>query len=66
MAKTQLPSEIARLRQQTRRTFLGDCQVGLGALALSTLMSADATPAAERTTNPLQPREPHFQPRTAV
>ena len=63
MAKKKPSSEFARLRQQTRRTFLGDCQVGLGALALSTLMAADSTPAVERTTNPLQPRDPHFRPR---
>jgi hypothetical protein len=46
----------------TRRWFLKDCAVGLGALALHTLAggSADAAPAMN---DPLTPRSPHFPPR---
>jgi hypothetical protein len=47
----------------TRRHFLRDCHVGLGALALSLLerpqLSADE-PAPRDPANPLAPRPPHF------
>ncbi len=44
----------------TRRHFLRDCQIGLGALALGTLLGerAGANPPAD---NPLSPRQPHFR-----
>ena len=46
----------------TRRHFLRDSQLGLGSLALATLMngSTQATPPENRT-NPLRPRPGHFQ-----
>ncbi|MCC6417538.1 MAG: DUF1501 domain-containing protein [Gemmataceae bacterium] len=45
----------------TRRHFLRDCQVGLGALALATL-TGETAPAANRSSdNPLTPRPPHFR-----
>jgi hypothetical protein len=46
----------------TRRWFLKDCAVGLGALALRTLLgeNADAAPAG---IDPLAPKAPHFPPR---
>src|SRR5580700_8827772 len=46
----------------TRRWFLKDCAVGLGALALHTLVGETAS-AAPQTTDPLAPRSPHFPPR---
>jgi hypothetical protein len=51
------------LQTQTRRAFLRDCQVGLGGIALSTLLCRDAaaTPDSEiNDINPLAPRQPHF------
>jgi len=45
----------------TRRWFLKDCAVGLGALALHTL--AGETAAAPQTSDPLAPRSPHFPAR---
>src|SRR5688572_20503772 len=48
-------------RALTRRHFLKDCQVGLGAIALSSLSAAagrTATPNAAD--HPLAPRKPHF------
>ena len=45
----------------TRRWFLRDCGVGLGAVALSSLLASDAPAAA--TANPLAPRQPHFAPK---
>src|SRR5437899_1822792 len=45
----------------TRRHFLRDCQIGLGGLALATMMNGNlkADPPQEQA-NPLRPRPPHF------
>ncbi|HEV3343272.1 MAG TPA: sulfatase, partial [Pirellulales bacterium] len=48
-----------RAHTATRRHFLKDCQFGLGALALSSLVGPDAQ-AATSVVNPLAPRQPHF------
>ena len=50
---------------QTRRHFFQDCRVGLGALALGTILNADqdaATAATKATQHPLSPRPAHFPP----
>src|SRR4051794_31358596 len=50
---------------RTRRHFFRDCAVGLGSLALASLLKRDA-PAAEgprRAAGPLAPRKPHFPAR---
>src|SRR3954451_22118239 len=48
----------------TRRHFLRDCQVGLGGLALATLMGERSPAAADRPAdNPMAPRRPHFAPK---
>jgi len=50
-------SELNRLQQTTRRHFLASSSMGLGSMALSSLMTRDA--GAESTvTNPLAPRQP--------
>jgi hypothetical protein len=46
----------------TRRWFLKDCAVGLGALALYSL-AGDCAGADPATIDPLAPRAPHFPPR---
>jgi hypothetical protein len=46
----------------TRRWFLKDCAVGLGALALHTLVG-DSAAAAPEPKDPLAPRPPQFPPR---
>jgi hypothetical protein len=56
----KLPAE--QIRTQTRRHFLRDCQLGLGAAALSTLLGRDSL-AATAVVNPLAPRSPHFAPK---
>jgi hypothetical protein len=58
----RLPQELRLTRAQTltRRHFFKNCQLGLGALALSSLVKRDA-PAA--TVNPLAPKPPHFEPK---
>src|SRR5262245_7492746 len=48
---------VSHLQHLTRRTFLGDSTVGLGSLALASLLHADTPGAAP---NPLAPKKPHF------
>src|SRR5262245_36553459 len=52
------------LRQITRRHFFHDCKLGLGSLALASLLGDQALPAAipagDRAINPLAPRDGHF------
>jgi hypothetical protein len=53
-------------RAQTRRQFLKNCQVGLGAIALVTLLEQDgrASPSSSLRPgdgNPLAPKPPHFK-----
>ena len=51
-------------RAQTRRQFLKNCQTGLGALALATLLQRDGRAAsAPNPVNPMTPRPPHFAPK---
>ena len=47
-----------RLRHRTRRHFFGECGVGVGSIALSTLLTADRAGAEPPTVRP-----PHFPPR---
>ncbi len=50
------------LLEQTRRHFFARCGVGLGSIALSSLMGggADAKPVEEGSRNPLAARKPHY------
>ncbi|MDB5313503.1 MAG: hypothetical protein JWO38_7705 [Gemmataceae bacterium] len=53
---------------RTRRHFFRDCGVGLGSIALSTLLArdtrgADALPSPQSRKDPLVPRKPHFAPK---
>jgi uncharacterized protein (DUF1501 family) len=61
--QNEIRAEYARLI--TRRWFFRQCSVGLGSMALASLLepgSATAAPASEPP-NPLAPRKPHFQPK---
>jgi hypothetical protein len=49
---------LDQLRTTTRRHFFERCGVGLGAIALGSLLGE---PQAEA--NPLAPRAPHFPPK---
>ncbi len=51
------------LLHQTRRPFLKDCQTGLGALALGSLLARDLPAATTAAVNPLAPKPPHFAPK---
>src|SRR5215813_11219795 len=59
----ELRSEYARLI--TRRWFFRQCGVGLGSIALGSLLNSQSAQAASvpAARNPLAPREPHFKPR---
>jgi Protein of unknown function (DUF1501) len=55
------PHEIdsALTLARTRRHFFRDCGVGVGAMALGSLLARDAAAAPERR-DPLAPKKPHF------
>ena len=59
----RIDSAVERL-VRTRRHFFSECGVGLGKIALASLMapSAFAAPPTERK-DPLRPKLPHFQPK---
>ena len=50
-------------QEQSRRQFFTSGAAGLGGLALASLLSAEAAPAANLDPNPLAPKKPHFAPR---
>ncbi|QJW92687.1 DUF1501 domain-containing protein [Frigoriglobus tundricola] len=56
MTPHELDSALTLAR--TRRHFFRDCGVGVGAMALGSLLARDA--AAKERTDPLAPRKPHF------
>jgi len=49
------------LQQVTRRHFFSQCSMGLGSIALGSLLGDGLGSAAS--VNPFQPGKPHFQPR---
>ncbi len=49
-----------QLRQQTRRHFFGNCGVGVGQIALASLL-ANGGPAAKENASPFAPKKPHFE-----
>src|SRR5262249_57717084 len=58
---------LSSLLERTRRHFFRECGVGLGAIALGSLLADDAArgahPSGDRATNPLAPRPGHARPR---
>src|SRR5438067_13844654 len=61
--QTELRSEYARLI--TRRWFFRQCGVGLGSIALASLLERDKAEGAAgpQPGNPLGPKRPHFSPK---
>ncbi len=60
--ENELRSEYARLI--TRRWFFRQCGVGLGSIALSSLLGKTASAAtAPKIVDPLIPKQPHFAPK---
>lgn len=54
---------LESLANVTRRHFLFESQVGLGAIALASLMQDGKGARAGEVANPLEPRPPHFAPK---
>src|SRR5262249_51350889 len=53
-------SDSSHLLQQTRRHFFRDCGVGLGSMALASLMNEGHANATPQLVNPLALKKPHF------
>src|SRR6202521_2141505 len=60
-----LENHAAQLLSTTRRHFFGQCGVGLGSMALASLMAEEGARATQAPDlqNPLAPRPSHFSPR---
>jgi hypothetical protein len=57
-------TEDELLRFETRRHFFGRCGVGLGQIALASLLSGDSIFGADtKPVNPMAPKPPHFPPK---
>lgn len=60
-------SLLNRNLEITRRHFFEDCRIGVGKMALASLLTSNAVQAASPTSDsdnaPLRPRAPHFAPR---
>jgi len=56
-------AHLENINLRTRRHFLKDCQLGIGALALSSLLAEDTQAAPDSVINPLTPKPPHFAPK---
>ncbi len=59
------PHEQSRLLDATRRHFFAQCGVGLGSIALGSMLAGEAAAAIDPPLlrDPLAPRAPHFPPR---
>ena len=51
------------LQALTRRHFLARCGIGLGSMAVSTMLGGTLRAKDNRPANPLAPRKPHFAPK---
>ena len=49
-----------QLQSETRRHFFSRCGVGVGSMALGSLLQRDGKAADHRIANPLEPKQPHF------
>jgi Protein of unknown function (DUF1501) len=50
-------------RKITRRWFIEQCGVGMGAFALNHLLAGEGYAATQEANNPLAPKKPHFAPK---
>src|SRR5262245_5093133 len=48
---------------KTRRHFFESCGVGVGKVALASLLAGRGVAAPSRAENPLTPKQPHFPPK---
>jgi hypothetical protein len=62
--QSRRPTNEAQLRALTRRHFFRDCGVGVGKIALASLLAGPRSwAAAPSLSDPLAPRPPHFAPK---
>ena len=57
---SSLDPQTDNLRARTRRHFFSQCTMGVGSMALASLMAERSNAASD---NPLQPKLPHFAPK---
>jgi hypothetical protein len=62
-AAPPLSTLASALHRRTRRHFFSDCGIGLGAVALSSLLARDTQAGDARSRDPLAPRPGHFPAR---
>lgn len=60
---TASPMQLEMAQATARRWFLKECGVGLGAMALHSLLGNSAVQAAPSLLNPLAPKSPQFAPK---
>lgn len=60
---TENSMQLEMAQATARRWFLKECGVGLGAMALHSLLGNSAVQAAPSLVNPLAPKSPHFAPK---
>src|SRR5689334_16122625 len=62
--RSAMTDNTPHLLLQTRRHFFRDCALGVGSMALASLLNeGKAAAAADPFANPLAPKKPHFTPR---
>jgi hypothetical protein len=62
-SELRAPRSALRALERTRRHFFRDCGVGVGAMALGSLLAGDGLAAEDRKADPLAPRKPHLRPK---
>ena len=63
MKKLSLTSEQQALNQVSRRWFMQECGIGMGAIAMNALLAQDGYASNTQANNPLAPKKPHFAPK---
>ncbi len=63
MKKFSLTSEQQSLNDVSRRWFMQECGIGMGAIAMNALLAQGGYAANQQTNNPLAPKKPHFAPK---
>ena len=66
MTVSNLKSEISNPTSPARRWFFKECGVGLGAIALQSLLGSsgsNSAAAAPALADPMSPKQPHFAPK---
>jgi hypothetical protein len=63
MNKQNQSQRVESAQKITRRWFIEQCSVGMGALALNHLLASAGYAATQDAGNPLAPKKPHFAPK---